>query len=41
MILCKYCHRELKNKESIKLGYGPSCFKKHKKINNKTLDDYE
>jgi len=28
---CLRCHRILKNKKSIKLGYGPSCYRKIKK----------
>ena len=32
---CKGCNRELKNKKSIELGFGPSCYKKYKQ---KTTD---
>ena len=29
-ILCKRCHRKLKNDESIKLGFGKTCYKKQR-----------
>ena len=27
--LCNRCHRLLKDKKSIELGFGPTCYKKH------------
>lgn len=37
MSFCNMCGRRLKSKESIKLGYGPGCYKKLNK--NKKNDD--
>ena len=39
---CKRCSRVLKNKKSIDIGYGTSCFKKmnEEKINQKSIMEY-
>lgn len=29
--LCNRCHRELKDKKSKELGFGPTCYKKYLK----------
>jgi protein-arginine kinase activator protein McsA len=34
---CKRCGRELKNKHSIKVGYGSGCYKKMKQKIQPTL----
>ena len=34
VILCKRCHRKLKDEISKKLGYGKICYQKIKKHNN-------
>ncbi len=41
---CKKCGRELKSKNSIKLGYGPTCYRKIKaeRVGKQLkLSDYE
>lgn len=31
MMLCERCNRQLKTSNSIELGFGPTCYKKHLK----------
>ena len=36
-VKCKLCGRPLKGKQSQKLGYGPTCFKKMKPKNKDVI----
>ena len=39
IILCRRCHRKLKDEESKKLGFGKICYQKYKKRNHNYLFD--
>lgn len=40
-VLCKKCHRELKDIQSKKLGFGPVCYKKYMNRKKVYLFDME
>ena len=40
-VLCRKCHRELKDEQSRKLGFGPICYKKYMNKRKSYLFDME